>query len=202
MLCFKQRDWHSARASSGGGDLKNKRVPALAQGVIHLTFYRFKTVDEEYVPRAFVKKNMVIVKASRPATFVVMTDRYHLSCWHVFCCLTRISAYAKNSYTRITRTSAFGYLSYRMGCRPVAGINLVGEISTSSDPGHTSLHARRISRLKSGWIRWNSTGLPAKHTITAHTELSMMLNKTVESTIPTMNPILKKQKKNTFSLTF
>ena len=30
MLCFKQRDWHSARASSGGGDLKNKRVPALA----------------------------------------------------------------------------------------------------------------------------------------------------------------------------
>ena len=127
-----------------------------------------------------------------------MTDRYHLSCWHVFCCLTRISAYAKNSYTRITRTSAFGYLSYRMGCRPVAGINLVGEISTSSDPGHTSLHARRISRLKSGWIRWNSTGLPAKHTITAHTELSMMLNKTVESTIPTMNPILKKQKKTHF----
>ena len=74
MLCFKQRDWHSARASCsvcgrpllGGGDLKNKRVPALAQGVIHLTFYRFKTVDEEYVPRALVKKNMVPVSLKHP----------------------------------------------------------------------------------------------------------------------------------------
>ena len=67
------------------------------------------------------------------------------------------------------------------------------EFSMSNEPGHTSRQACLISLLSWGWLRWNSTGLAAKHTITAQTELSMMLNSTVDSTIPIMKPILKRK---------
>ena len=60
----------------------------------------------------------------------------------------------------------------------------------SIQPGHTSLQACLISWLSSGWLFSNSTGLPAKHTITALTELLIIPNKTLERARPTTVPIL------------
>jgi hypothetical protein len=58
-------------------------------------------------------------------------------------------------------------------------------------PGQTSRHAVRISWLSSGWFRAKSTGLAAKHTITALTELLMMPNMTLDTTSPPTSPTLQ-----------
>ena len=61
----------------------------------------------------------------------------------------------------------------------------------STNPGQDDLHALRMMRLHSGWLLWNSTGLPAKHTITAFLALVIMLNNRLDKTKATTNPILK-----------
>mmetsp|Transcript_24605 Transcript_24605/g.69053 ORF Transcript_24605/g.69053 Transcript_24605/m.69053 type:complete len:209 (-) Transcript_24605:1893-2519(-) len=63
--------------------------------------------------------------------------------------------------------------------------------TTSMHPGQTSRHALLISWLNFGWFCSKSTGLDAKHTITAFTELLMMPNRTLVTTRPTATPEMK-----------
>jgi hypothetical protein len=63
--------------------------------------------------------------------------------------------------------------------------------TTSMHPGQTSRQASRISELSFGWFCSKSTGLAAKQTMTALTELLMIPNKTLETTNPTNAPALE-----------
>lgn len=71
------------------------------------------------------------------------------------------------------------------------GMTSLISIIISSESGHTSLQASRISWLSSGWFSSKSTGQEAKHMITALTELDMIPNKTLVRTRPTTKPVPK-----------